>query len=59
MNLRAMLGLGSLLFIGICFFGYCGRVCDPKVSGSCAADELCNLHIDPNSREKIWLCQAR
>jgi hypothetical protein len=43
----------------VCFFGYCGRVCDPKAPGSCGPDEFCNLHMDPNSREKLWHCQAR
>lgn len=43
----------------VCFFGYCGRVCNPKATDLCGADEFCNLNVDPNTREKIWLCQAR
>jgi hypothetical protein len=43
----------------VCFFGYCGRVCDPKAPGACGPDEWCNLHKDPNTREKLWYCQSR
>lgn len=43
----------------VCFFGYCGRVCDPKSEGACGPGEFCNLHINPTSREKFWFCSPQ
>jgi hypothetical protein len=43
----------------ICSFGYCGRPCDPKAEGGCGPDEACSVQVDPNTREKLWLCRAR
>jgi hypothetical protein len=43
----------------VCFFGYCGRVCDPQQEGACGPDEFCNLHKDPTTREKFWFCSPR
>jgi hypothetical protein len=42
----------------VCFFGYCGRVCDPKREGTCGPGEFCNLHMNPTSREKFWFCST-
>jgi hypothetical protein len=43
----------------VCFFGYCSRVCDPTQEGACGPDEFCNLHKDPNTRERFWFCSPR